>query len=141
MRAHVFTAHEGFLSPVVVCLDGRFVFVGDEREWELELGDEFVVRLHWVDADAQHDCTSFLEFVVGIAECARLFGAAGCIVAGIKVKHDMFALKIAESDAATAANRSREIRSLIACFECEVNGGCHTSMRISHPQSNAIPYF
>ena len=67
--------------------------VGEQRERELVLGLEPLVRGLRVGADAEHRGARPLEFAVGVADSAGLPRAAGRVVLRIKIQYDRLTTK------------------------------------------------
>jgi hypothetical protein len=64
--------------------------VGQQREGQVELGDELIVRIDTVSTDSENDCVGLCYGLDSVAEPARFLGSARRIVLGIKPKHYVF---------------------------------------------------
>jgi len=100
-RPHVFFAVHRFLNPDPVGLHDFFFRIGEKREGEVELPDEFLVGFHRVDADPEEMRARGLDFPPGIADAAGLRGASRRVVLRIKVEDDGGSLQIREFQGAT----------------------------------------
>src|SRR5439155_15700366 len=105
MRPQVLAAHEGFLAPNSVGLNDFSIFIRQERERELELGDKLVMGLHRVGADPNDAHPALLERGEGIAKRARLLRAAGSVILWIEVEDDVLPFEIVERQRAPAVGR------------------------------------
>src|SRR4029078_11163169 len=85
-RAHVRLAVVLLLDPGAVRLRHLVVFVGEQRERQPELLGEFPLADGALWTDAPDVRTSLRDLVVGVAELARLDGAAGRVVLRIEVE-------------------------------------------------------
>lgn len=93
-RAHVFFAVHGFFYPHAVRVYPRLVFIGDERKRQFVFGNEFLVGFFAIRAHAYDLDTGGKQCVVIVAQVARLFGAAGGVVFGIKTEGYFLARKL-----------------------------------------------
>ena len=66
------------------------LWVGQQRERQVELGNELIVRIDTVSTDSENDCVGLCYGLNSVAEPARFFGSARGIVLGIKPKHYVF---------------------------------------------------
>jgi len=121
VRALIFPAHETFFTPHAVGRDDFFIFVGEQRERQLELFHELVMRLDRVGADAEDDRAFFLEVGKVIAEGAGFLGAAGRVVLRIKIEDDVLSVLIGEGNFPAAARRSGKFRGGVADLQLEFN--------------------
>ena len=102
LGAHVGFSVHAFLNPDLIGLDESVRFVGEEREGELVLFDEFLVALGGIDADAQNRGLGFEE-IPRVAKGAGLGGAARGVVFGVEIEDQGFARKIREADGSAGA--------------------------------------
>ena len=65
--------------------------IGQERERQIELGNELIVRIDTVSTDPQDHRIGLRHVLNSVAEPARFFGSAGGIVLGIKPEDDVLA--------------------------------------------------
>ena len=87
------------------------LWVGQQRERQVELGDELIVRIDAVSTDSENDCVGLCYGLNSVAEPARLFGSARGIVLGIKPKHDVFPGVVGQRMLLAVAARQRKSRS------------------------------
>src|SRR5207247_6961642 len=86
------------------------------------LGRKCLVRGERIAADAKDDRVALLEVRVGVAEAARLHGAAGCGVLGIEIEDEMLlADEIPQADLLAPAAHASEVRGLRADLGSRVN--------------------
>src|SRR5882672_6526956 len=89
--------------------------IAQKEERQPVLGGEGLVRCERVAADAEDDRVALLEVRVGVAETARLHGAAGCRVLGVEIEDEiLLADEIPQADPLAAGAHEREIGGLRA---------------------------
>src|ERR1041384_2177846 len=115
----ILSAHEDLLTPHAIRLHDLPVFVSDQRERQLELVRELVVRPHAVGADAQHHGALLLELLPAVTKRTRLLRAAGRVVPGIEIQHHRFAPEVGKFDQGPAVGRRGEVGCRISGFELE----------------------
>jgi hypothetical protein len=71
-------------------------FVGQQREGQLELLLEFLVRFHRIGTHTENNRTEIPEPVKSVAKNARFLDSAGGVVLGIEVQNDFLTAKILE---------------------------------------------
>src|SRR5712691_6280042 len=74
--AHELLAIEIFLFPDSIKLAYTCIGIRQQRERQAVFVSEFAVRGYIIGAYAQHHDAAFLHLAIGVAEAARLFGAA-----------------------------------------------------------------
>jgi len=77
-------------SPGAVGFHHGDLWVGQQRERQVELGDKLIVRIDAVSTDSENDCVGLCYGLNSVAEPARFFGSARGIVLGIKPEHYVF---------------------------------------------------
>jgi hypothetical protein len=92
--AHILFAVHTLLGPDAVFLNDIFICIRDKRVWQVELGDEFLMRLFIVSRNADHLDIFLIKFVARITERTRFFGSARCVVLWIEPKHNALAAKV-----------------------------------------------
>lgn len=92
--AHIFLAVHRFLDPYAVFLDHLLVRIGDQRIWQVEFGDELLVRLLVIDRDADDLNILLVKLVARIPERTRFERSARRVVLRIEPENDTFAGKI-----------------------------------------------
>jgi len=100
------------------------LWVGQQRERQVELGDELIVRIDAVSTDSENDCVGLCYGLNSVAEPARLFGSARGIVLGIKPKHDVFPGVVGQRMLLAVAAFKGERRRLLSFKSCH----CDTSV-------------
>src|SRR3954449_7180883 len=100
-----------------VGLAQRVLGVGQQRERQLVLRLELLVRGDGVGADAEHLRARALELAPGVADAAGLARAAGRVVLGIEVEDDRLAAQLGEPDGLAAVGLELEVRSRLAFFD------------------------
>ena len=87
-------------DAVVGAVGARDTAVGveQERKRQTVLFDECLVRFGRINTASEHPDTGSLETRVAVAERARLLGASGRVVLGIKVEHQLVAMEVGEAD-------------------------------------------
>src|SRR5262249_57955264 len=93
-----------------------------EREGKLVLLLELVVRGDAVAGDADHRGLDLPKFGKGIAEAAGFGGAAGGVVLGIEIKHDLLPAQLRQADLAAPVGRKGEVRRLVADLDAHDDG-------------------
>src|SRR6185437_5104920 len=87
----------------------RLLLVGEQREWQLLLLREAIVRADTVTRDAHHHDARLAEGRVPIAEVLTFPGATGSHVLRIEIQHQLFARRILQSPRAPAARGEGEL--------------------------------
>src|SRR6266850_1889615 len=77
-------------SPGAVGLHDLNLGIGQKRKWQVELGNELIVRIDIIPADPQNHGIGLGYHFDGITKSTGFFCAAGGIVLGIKIEHDVF---------------------------------------------------
>src|SRR5919198_3933718 len=95
---HVVLAGELLLAPDAVLFGDRVVRVREERERQLVLRLELLMRRDVVGADAEDLSAALAEDVVRVAKLTSLGRAAGRVVLGIEVEDDRAAAQVRELD-------------------------------------------
>ena len=85
--------------------------VGQERERQVELGDELMMRIDAVPADSENNRIGLRYRLNSVAEPARFFGSTGSIVLGIKPKYHVFPGVVGQRMLLAVAARQRKSRS------------------------------
>ena len=94
LGAHVFLSIHGLLNPDTVGRDDGFFRIAEQGEGERKLGDEFLMGLHWIDADAEERRARGLNLPPGVSDAAGLGRAAWRVILGIEIEDDGFPLEI-----------------------------------------------
>ena len=97
-RAHVFPSVHAFLAPGPEGFCQPVVGVGDQREGQLVLFDELLVRLGVVDADADDFIARLLQLAVVVAQVAGLGRTARGHVLGVEIEYHFLPLVVAQPD-------------------------------------------
>jgi len=97
--------------------------VGQQRERQVELGDELIVRIDAVSADSENDCVGLCYGLNSVAEPARFLGSARRIVLRIKPKHYVFPGVVGQRMLLAIAAFQGKRRSLLSFKTCH----CDTS--------------
>src|SRR5262245_53680988 len=95
------------------CRHDLAVGIGQERERELVLRRELLVRGGAIRGDAEHDDPGLLQLLPGIAEAARFLGAAGRVVLRVEVDNHVLALEVTGRHALAAGVLQGEIGRLL----------------------------
>src|SRR5438477_11116227 len=111
---HILASVHALFDPDTVFFADVGPRIGSENERELVLFLELVVRGDRVLRDPDHHRSRPAVIREGIAKSARLGGAAGRVVLGIKIKDDFFALEGGQCDTAVAVGGQREVRGFFA---------------------------
>src|SRR5215213_6730042 len=90
-EAHVLAVAPGLLAVDAVSLGDGAVSVAQQREREVVLGDESLVRSLVVERDAENLDAGLTNGRVVVAERARLLGAARRVVLRVEVERDLLA--------------------------------------------------
>ena len=101
-------------SPRAVSLHRFFLGIREQHEGEIELADEVVVGVDPIGTDTDHHCVRFGHCIDSVAEPARFFGSARCIVFRIKPQHDVFPGVFAERMLLAIAPRQSKGRGLLS---------------------------
>jgi len=117
LDAHVLLAGEALLAPEAVALRDLVVRVGEEREGQSVLLLELRVRLLAIRADAEDLGAGRPEGVPGVADSARLLGAAGGVVPGVEVEDDLLPAQVGEPDRLAGVGRQLEIGCRLAFLD------------------------
>src|SRR5262249_25505981 len=115
--AHVLAAIERLLAPDLVGLQDLLVRVGDQRERQVVLFGELLVRRLAVRGDAEDRDLAPAEGGPSVAQRAGLFRAPGRVVLRVEVEDDRLALEVLERDRAALLIVSLEVRSPVAHLE------------------------
>ena len=124
LGAHVFLSIHALLNPYAIGFDDLLVLITDEREREFELGDEFLVLLDRVDADAK-DVGLFFKVRPGITNGAGLRRASWCIVLRVEVEDGRLIGEFAEG-------HGRSFSVIAANDGCGEVGGFFTDLWFAH---------
>ena len=84
--AHVLAPEQRLLSPDPVALGDGVIRVGNERERQIVLLLELLVRLDRIGADAEDGRIESLELREGVAKLARLYSSTRRVVFRIEVQ-------------------------------------------------------
>src|SRR5260221_10178882 len=114
LDSHVFAAVHALLDPDAVFLADLAALIGGEDERQRIFLLELVVRPHRVPGNAYDRRGDLGEVGHRVAKAAGFLSAAGGVVLGIEIHHDLLAALRLEGDAAVAIGRQREIRRLVA---------------------------
>ena len=98
--------------------------VGQQRERQVELGNELIVRIDTVSTDSENDCVGLCYGLNSVAEPARLLGSAGGIVLWIKPQHYVFPGVVGQRMLLAVAAVQSKCRSLLSFKTCH----CDTSV-------------
>ena len=107
------------------------LWVGQQRERQVELGDELIVRIDTVSTDPKNNCVGLCYGLNSVAEPARFFGSARGVILGIKPKHHVFPGVIGQRMLLAVAAVQSKCRSLLSFKTCH----CDTSFFLSVPVS------
>ena len=77
--------------PSAVGFHGFFLLVGEQNEGQVKFADELIMRIDAIRADTDNHGIGFRHGIDSVAEPARFFGSARCIVFRIKPQNDVFA--------------------------------------------------
>ncbi len=124
LGAHVFLAIHALLNPYAIGFDDLLVLIADERKWKFELGDEFLVLLDRVDADAK-DVGLLFEFRPGITNGAGLRRASWSVVFRVEVEDSRLIGEFAEG-------HGRSFSVIAANDGCGEVGGFFTGLWFAH---------
>src|SRR5690606_9651773 len=97
------------LLPHAVRLGDPVIRVREQPEVQAVLLAELPVRLDGVRAHAQHDRAARVQVLHAVAELARLDGAAGGVVLGIEVEHDLAATQVGQADGRAVVRLELEV--------------------------------
>ncbi len=78
-------------SPGAIGFHGFFLLVGEQNKWEVELANELIMRIDAIRADTYNHGIGFRHGIDSVAEPARFFGSARCVVFRIKPQNYVFA--------------------------------------------------
>jgi len=78
-------------SPGAIGFHGFFLLVGEQNKWEVELANELIMRIDAIRADTYNHGIGFRHGIDSVAEPARFFGSARCVVFRIKPQNHVFA--------------------------------------------------
>jgi hypothetical protein len=92
--------------------------VGEQREGQVVLLNEFLMRSLAVGADAEDDDVAFGGFYVCVAEPARFFRSARRVVFRVKVQHHFLAFIIGQLHGFAGGILEVKRRRWIADLEC-----------------------
>src|SRR6185295_4879054 len=112
-----------FLFVTAVGLRDRGLFVAQQREGQVELLDELLVRLFAVQAHTENDGSRLLHRSDGIAKVARFLGTTGGVIFGVKIEHHLLARKTLQADPLSRLVGKRQSGSLVTDgeFLCHIN--------------------
>ena len=112
--AHVFLTIHAFFDPHAVSFHHFTLFIAQEREWELMLGDELGVALWGVHAHTEDQRPLGKERRVVVSQPTGLRCAPRSVVFGIEIKHDGMAAKGGKAHRLTIAVGATD------CSEAEI---------------------
>jgi len=92
--AFVFFAVKLLFAPSLISRDDFLFGVGKEREWEIILFCEFLMRLYGVGTHADDGVASLLEGCIVVPEVAGFFGAAGRVVLRVEVQDNFSSAQV-----------------------------------------------
>src|SRR5262249_40830338 len=118
---HILLAEHRFFLPHAVGFRNRVILIYQQRERQIELGFELLVRLDAIRADAQHHRVLLLDRQIVIPKAACLRGTSGGIILRIEVQHHALAAKIRQLDCFPGIGQSREIRGRVASLEINIS--------------------
>lgn len=95
---HADLAVELFLLPDIVGLDGSQLRVGQKQEGQLMLCGKLLVGSDAVLADADDGDALLDKFFISLGKGARLTGAAGGVILGVKIDYNLASGKIGQGD-------------------------------------------
>ena len=117
LRPHEDVASHVLFHPDAVVLDDFASVIAEQRERQAKFVDESAVAFERVGAHTENCRVEVLEIRPAVAQPARLHGAAGRVVLGIEIEHDMFAAEILQAHLRAGAIRSAESQG------CKRGGG------------------
>src|SRR5207249_5102436 len=88
--------------------------IGEQRERQLVLRRELLVRFAAVRRDAEDDRAGLLDVLPPVAEAARLLRAPGRVVLRIEVEDDVLPREVLERDGLAGGVTERELRGRLA---------------------------
>ena len=109
----IFAAHKFFLPPRTIGFADLLVFVRNQCEGQIMLGNELAMLGYRIATHPQQNSIRLLESSVFITERAYLCCSARGVVLGIKKQDKVFSLEILECGRAAAIGGSLEVRGLI----------------------------
>jgi hypothetical protein len=117
----LFSVHRLFF-PRAICLNHLLVRVGQQREIEIELVLELLMRLNGVYAYAQYNRPARFDLRDAVPESASFFCAARCIVFWIKVQNYFLAFVVREFYFFSFVIQNSKIRGLLT--DLQIAAGC-----------------
>src|SRR5947207_12674092 len=108
--AQVLLAVPAALAPDAVILRDAVIRVREQRERQLELRLELLVRADVVGADAEHHGAAVAKNVVRVSELARLDSATGRVVLRIEVENHCLPAEIGQLHGLAALALQLEVR-------------------------------
>ena len=97
-RAHVFPSVHALLAPGTEGFRQPVLGVGNQREGQLVLFDELLVRLGVVDADTDDFIARLLQLAVVVAQVAGLGRTARGHVFGVEIEYHFLPFIVAQPD-------------------------------------------
>ena len=109
----ILATHEFFETPYTIGFANLLVFVRNQCEGQIMLGNEFVMLDFRITAYPQQNSVSLLKSSVFITERADFYRSARRVVFGIKKQNKVLALKILECRRAAAIGDGFKGRSFV----------------------------
>jgi len=112
---HLLAVHILFLDHAVSIAD-CFICVSDEREWQVELFGELLLRLHCVRRNTEHHRTRLFDLVERFAEPASFNRSSRGVGTRVEIEYDPFAFVIFEGDFVAVLVKRSKVRGFIIDF-------------------------
>lgn len=116
LNAHHPSAIHVFFFEDTEGIDDLLVNIGQQGVGQVVLFLEFLLRGRRIGGNPQHYQAGFLQFLVCVAEPARLNGSTGSVGFRIKKEYDVLSAKVGQAHSFAVLVRQTKIRSFIPNF-------------------------